>query len=92
MAAFEQPAVLPYELRLENVSLAELMANPAAWEITLKHLPDLKMMVSSSMMKPYLSNFDVHTVSAFIAGFSPEVIATINQELSRLPSAQEMKP
>lgn len=82
--AFEQPAAAPYVLRLEDVSLAELMKMPAAWEIVLKHLPALKLMTSSPMMKPYLGNFAVHDMQQFIKTATPEVIAAIDAELARL--------
>jgi hypothetical protein len=86
--AFEQPAYAPYVLRLEDVSLAELMKVPAAWDIVLKHLPGLKMMTGSSMMKPYLGNFAVHDVQHFIKTATPEVIAAIDAELAGLPPVE----
>jgi len=91
-AAFEQPIAAPYILKLEDVSLSELMKMPVAWGIVLKHLPSLKMMTSSAMIKPHLGNFTVQSVQTFIRTATPEVIAAIDEELARLPPVQESAP
>jgi hypothetical protein len=91
-AAFEPPIAAPYVLRLDNVSLAELMKMPAAWDIVLKHLPSLKLMTSSAMLKPHLGNMTVQSLAAFSQAASPEVLAVINQELGRLPPDQGSAP
>jgi hypothetical protein len=91
-AAFEQPVAAPYVLRLANVSLAELMRMPAAWDIVLKHLPSLKLMTSSAMMKPHLGNFTVQSVQTFNQAATPEVLAAIDEELGRLAPVQEPAP
>jgi hypothetical protein len=87
-AAFEQPLAVPYVLSLENATLADLMSNPDAWNIVLKYLPSLKPMVSTPMIKPHLGNMTVPSLSAFIQTASPEVFATIDEELARLPPVQ----
>lgn len=88
-AAFEQPVAEPYVVRLENVSLAELLGMPAAWDIVLRHLPSLKLMIGAPMLKPHLGNMTVCSLATFIKGISPEVVASIDQELARLPAAGE---
>lgn len=88
MTTFERPASAPYVLRLEDVSLAELMKMPVAWGIVLKYLPSLKMMTSTPMMKPHLGNFAVHDVQQFIKTATPEVIAAIDAELADLPPVE----
>jgi hypothetical protein len=90
--AFEQPIAAPYVLSLENVSLAELMRMPAAWDIVLKHLPSLELMSGSAMLKPHLGNFTVLSVQTFVKTATPEVIAAIDEELGRLPPVQEAAP
>jgi len=90
--AFEPPVAVPQVLRLENTSLAELMKRPAAWDIVLRHLPSLRMMTSSPMLKPHLGNFTVQTLQTFTKSASPEVFAAIDEELSRLPPVQESTP
>jgi hypothetical protein len=90
-AAFEQPITAPYELRLENVSLAELMKMPAAWDIVVKHMPLLKMAVSLPILKPHLGNMTVHSLAAFSKGASPEELAAIDQELARLPAQESAR-
>ena len=92
-AAFEQPIAAPYVLKLEDFSLAELMQIPAAWDIVLKHLPSLKLMTSSPMMKPHLGNFNVQTLQTFDKkAADPKVIAAIDAELARLPPFQVPAP
>lgn len=90
--AFEAPIPAPYVLSLENVSLAELMKMPVAWDIVLRHLPSLKLMTSSAMMKLHLGNFTVLSVQTFVKTATPEVIAAIDEELGRLPPVREAAP
>ena len=85
-AAFEQPATAPYVLKLENVSLAELIANPTAWAIVTKHMPLLKLMTGAPAIKPQLGNFTVQSLQDFIRTGSPETFAVIDEELGRLPA------
>jgi hypothetical protein len=82
---FEQPIAKPYVLQLDNVSLAELMAVPAARDIVLKHLPSLKMVVGSAMLKPHMGNMTVRSLDVFVKAPSPDAYALIDEELSRLP-------
>jgi hypothetical protein len=84
-AAFEQPIAAPYVLRLENVSLAELMRMPAAWDRVLKHLPWLELMTSSPMLKPHLGNMTVQSLAAFGMAPTREVLAAVDEDLARLP-------
>jgi hypothetical protein len=88
-AAFAQPVGTPYVLSLENASLAELMAVPAAWDIVLKHLPGLKLMTGTPMMKPHLHNFTVPSLGVFMPNANPEVYATVDRELAQLPPVQD---
>lgn len=88
-AAFEQPVAVPYVLRLENVSLAELLGMPAAWDIVLKHLPFLKLMTGAPMLKPHLGNMTVCSLEVFTKAISPEAVASIDEELARLPTVGE---
>ena len=86
--AFEQPLAQTEVLSVEQFSLAELMSMPAAWDIVVKHLPPLKMMVKSSMIQPHLGNFTVYSVQTFVKNATPEAIAAINEELRRLPPVE----
>jgi hypothetical protein len=88
-AAFEQPIAAPFVLRLEDVSLAELMKMPAAWDIVVRHLPSISLMARSPMLKPQLGNFTVQSLQAFGRIATPEVLATIDEELAHLPPVRE---
>jgi hypothetical protein len=90
--AFEQPVGSPHLLSLESASLAELMSVPAAWEIVIKHLPSLKLMTGTPMMKPHLRNFTVSSLSAFMPKADPEVYRAIDEELARLPPVEGSVP
>lgn len=91
-AAFEQPVGTPHILSLENASLADLMSVPAAWEIVLKHLPALKLMTGTPMMRPHLHNFTVPSLSPFMPNAKPEVYAAVDQELAQLPPVMDPVP
>jgi hypothetical protein len=91
-AAFVQPLAVPYELSLRSVPLASLMQMPAAWAIVSKHLPALKMMVNTPMAKPHLGNMTVHDFAQFTSVATPEIMATIDAELHRLPPADQVVP
>jgi hypothetical protein len=88
-AAFEQPVGTPHVLSLENASLAELMSVPAAWEIVVKHLPALKLIASTSMIKPHLRNMTVRSLAVFMPNANPDVYAAVDQELAQLPPLEE---
>ena len=90
--AFEQPVSTPHVISLEDFSLAELMNMPAAWDIVSTHLPVLKIMTGSPMIKPHLGNFTVLSLSAFGIPATPEVVAVIDVELARLPPVTEIAP
>ena len=86
---FEQPIAAPFVLRLENVSLAELMKIPAAWDIVVRHLPSINLMARSPMLKPQLGNFTVQSLEPFEKMATPEVLAAIDEELAHLPLVRE---
>ena len=88
-AGFDQPVAAPYVVQLENSSLAELMKMPAAWAIVLEHLPALKLMTATPMLKPHMGNMTVLSLSSFIKMATPEVLADIDRELARLPPVAE---
>jgi hypothetical protein len=89
-ASFDPPAFQTYTLKLEDVSLGELLQIPAAWEIVVKHLPALKLAVGSPQLKPQLGNMTVLSMSTFIKAIgSPETLALIDRELAAVPAAKE---
>ncbi len=91
-SSFEPPASVAYVVSLENSSLAELMNNEAAWQIVLKHLPTLKLMTGSPMIKPHLGNFTVHSMQAFVKMATPDILSAIDEELARLPAIEQASP
>ena len=91
-AAFVQPIAMPQAISLENYSLADLIKMPAAWAIVVKHLPLLERIADSPMLQPHLGNFTVPSMNAFTKSVTPEILAAIDQELSRLPRDQDSIP
>jgi hypothetical protein len=89
---FVPPTETPYQLRLDNVSLAELLAVPAARDIVFKYLPFLKFAVGSPGLKPQMGNMTVRSLDTFIKPPSPDVYAIIDEELSHLPLVIETVP
>jgi hypothetical protein len=85
---YEQPLGSAHVLSLDTASLAELISVPAAWAIVVKHLPAMQPIAGTPMIKPHLQNFTVKTLAAFAGGAKPEVYASIDQELARLPPVQ----
>ena len=86
--AFELPEPKPNVLRLDDVSVAELLEMPEAWSIVIKRMPALKMMVSTPMIKPHLGNMTVKSLSAFVKTAGPEVFTEIDEQLAKLPNIQ----
>jgi hypothetical protein len=87
-ARFETPAPVIYEtLSADILSLADMMSAPAVWAIVLKHAPMFKFTVTTTQLKPYLSNFTFETF-ANLGLVSPQAIDAINQELRALPRSE----
>lgn len=86
--AFEQPVMVPRrELRVEAMSLAELMSAPAVWAVVLKHAPMFKMTVRTPMIQPHLNNMTVETFLN-LGLVSREGIEAIDQDLQQLPRSE----
>ena len=85
--AYEPPVAAPYEFSVETVSIAELMSAPAAWAIVLKHAPSFKMIISTPMAKPHLTNF---TVDSFVTYgvVTQATIDAIDVDLRQLPRSE----
>lgn len=89
-AAFEQPDAVPTPLTASSLSLAELMAAPAAWAVVLKHAPIFKMIVTGKQIQPFLTNMMVESFIVY-GGVTAAQIATINTDLAKLPSNDRPK-
>ena len=79
-ADFGPPVAAPYVVQLENVSLAELMKMPAAWAVVIEHIPSLKLITATPMLKPHLGNMTVYSLTAFTKVGTPEVLADIDRD------------
>lgn len=85
-AAFEQPSVAPRPLSVRNYAISELVQMPAAWAVVVKHLPAVRMMVSSDQAKAMLSSMTLVDFAQFGA-FPADALDKIDAELAQLPGA-----
>lgn len=83
-AAFEQPVVAPRPLSVRSYTVAELMQQPAAWAVVVKHMPGVKLMVSAEQAKPMMSTMTLADLGQFTGG-APKVLDAIDAELAQLP-------
>jgi hypothetical protein len=82
-AAYEAPTILPYKLAVSSVSCGELMADPQAWAIVLKHMPMAKLFASQAAW--LLGTMTIVDFALFAGGLDPKLKAAIDSELGRLP-------
>ncbi|MBB5685957.1 hypothetical protein [Sphingobium boeckii] len=85
-AAYEAPVVRPYVLSADGCSVAELMANPAAWAVMLKYMPSIGFITQIPETKKLLDNMTVVDFAVFGPPVDPKTLATINAELAQIPS------
>src|SRR5580704_1295855 len=81
--AYKEPAILPYKLAVRSVSFGELMADPQAWAIVLRHMPMAKMLASQSAW--LLGTMTLADFALFTGGMDPKLEAAIDADLGRLP-------
>jgi hypothetical protein len=86
-AAYVQPVPAPYELSIRTISIGELMAWPAAWEIVTRHLPMVKLMVASDQFKPVRGNMTLPDMATFVGPTMAPQYAPIDAELKQLPAS-----
>ncbi len=86
-ARFEPPTQAPYEMRLSNLPMEELIKNEAAWAIVLKHYPMAKSMTANPLAQPQMGNMTVRDFASFVGQQNAPEFAVIDEELSRLPSS-----
>ena len=84
-AAYEQPVAVPARLRVGNVSLAELVAAPAAWAVVVKHAPVFKQIVGAPQIKPHMTSMMVESFITFGSIVDRKTVDAIDQDLRRLP-------
>ena len=82
-ATYEAPTIPPYKLTMKSVSVGELIADPQAWAIVLKHMPAAKMLASQSAW--LLGTMTLADFALFAGGMDPKLEAAIDADLARLP-------
>lgn len=82
-AQFVPPERVARVLQTRTVSLADLMANPAAWAIVVKELPMAQGIVQAPMLKPFLGNFSLRDLAMF-GVFDAALLAPIDAQLKEL--------
>ncbi|HEX7853536.1 MAG TPA: hypothetical protein VF503_07550 [Sphingobium sp.] len=64
-SAFVQPQRTPRALNTQDVAIADLKANPTAWAIVLKEIPNMEARIGNEMIKPHLGNFSLRSLVQF---------------------------
>jgi len=85
--SFDPPVAAPFELAVQNVTIAELLGAPAAWAIVLRHAPALKMIVAVPMIQPQLSSMTIDSLMTYGA-VNQAAVDAIDAELRQLPRSE----
>ena len=91
-AAFEMPVAAPFQGRLSDFSVAELMKMTAVWELTVTRFPKLREIVVNPKVVPPLALAGLATVNMFLPFATKEELAALDAELQRHPSFQISAP
>jgi hypothetical protein len=83
--AYRPPTPAPAQLRVSNVSLAELKSAPQAWAVVVKHVPAFAQLVRTPVLKPYLENMQVESFITFSGLLDEKTAQLIDEELRALP-------
>ena len=90
-SAYVAPERVAEPLTTANASFADFIANPPALAILLEEVPELKMMMNTSMLKPHLGNMGPRTLIAF-GGGHPERLDKVDVRLKALGLMMGGKP
>jgi hypothetical protein len=82
-AHYAQPERIARVLETRTVSLADMMAIPAAWDIVVKALPVAAEIVKAPMLKPFLGNFSLRDLAMF-GVLDAALLAPIDVQLKQL--------
>jgi hypothetical protein len=84
-SAYHAPHRLPQPMSTKTVSIADLMANPAAKAILVREIPGLEMRLNIDQIKPHLGNFAFRDLVQF--GFvKAEPLDRADEQLKALPA------
>jgi hypothetical protein len=82
--AYEQPAVVPHRMDTNTISIAALLANPAAKAIIIAEIPNFMARIGNEQLKPHLYNFSPRSLVQF-GLFKADALDRVDQQLATLP-------
>ena len=82
--AYERPATAPHRLNTTTISIAALLADPAAKAIILREIPGFEGRVSNPQLKPHLDNFSMRSLVQF-GLFKAAELDRVDAQLRTLP-------
>jgi hypothetical protein len=85
-AAYAPPSIASYRLSASDCSVGELIADPAAWAIVIKHMPAIAFIAKVPQVQPQLGNMTIPDFGIFSTPVDPEKLAALDAELARLPA------
>jgi hypothetical protein len=81
--AYVAPERFPRQLDTRDVSIAELLAIPAARAVIMKELPLIQQVIGMPQLKPHLSNFSIRDLVQF-GIVKEDALARTDAELAKL--------
>ena len=81
--AFEKPHRLPQRISTKDTAVADIQANPQAWAMVLKVIPNIEAMIGSPMLRPHLGNFSFRSLIQF-GIVKADVLDRIDEEFKTL--------
>jgi len=61
--AYEQPAAVPHRMDTNTISIAALLADPAAKAIIIAEIPNFTARIDNEQLKPHLYNFSPRSLT-----------------------------
>lgn len=90
-AAFEAPVAAPYELKVRNLPVAEIMADPAIMAVVVKHMPAIKMMTGAGLVQSQLGNMTLLDFAVFGGLVNNPAFAAIDRDLAQIAATRGAK-
>ena len=82
--AYEQPVVVPHRMDTNTISIAALLADPAAKAIVIAEIPNFMARIGNEQLKPHLYNFSPRSLVQF-GLFKADALDRVDQRLATLP-------
>lgn len=86
-AEFEMPRLAPGELRVDSISVADLLRSPTARRILNEEIPGFDQRIAVPMLQPHLTNFTLRSMTDF--GMVPlDALPRIDARIRTIPASE----